>query len=76
MRKRRFPLTGRYDGSIGATVTIEALPAGEWLFSVRPSRRRKSFTALLSSVARGVVYDVSKAEGLATLAARKAVRRG
>lgn len=50
-------LAGRYDGTDGATVTIT-----DQLFTVRPARRRRTFTLLLSDVARRVIFDVVRAE--------------
>lgn len=56
----RVRLAGRFDGADAATVTITAGPAP--LIEVRPLRRRRAFTLPLVDVARGVIFDVVRAE--------------
>lgn len=53
----RFKVLGPFDGAPSATVTI----AGG-LFIVRPFGRRRVYELRLADVARGVLYDVVKAE--------------
>lgn len=55
--RARIRVAGRFDGTEGATITIT-----DQLFSVRPTRRHRSFTLLLADVARGVIFDVTRAE--------------
>lgn len=70
MRRARFKLAGKFDGTPGATVVIEQ--EGDYaLFRVRPARRRREFVLQLSDVARGVIFDVVRAE----LREKKAQRR-
>lgn len=64
-RPARFKVSGPIDGAPSATVTI----AGG-LFIVRPFGRRRVYELRLADVARGVLFDVVKAE----LAARRAKR--
>ena len=68
--RARVRVFGRFDGTDGATVTIT-----DQLFTVRPSRRRRSFTLLLADVARGVIFDVTRAELRAKKAEKAAARR-
>jgi hypothetical protein len=70
-RSARFKLTGgRFDGQAEATVTI-----ANGLFTVRPKGRRRVFELSLADVARGVIFDVVKAERMEKLIARRARRR-
>ncbi len=57
MRRARFRLVGRFDGALGATVTI-LHDGSDGLVSVRPLRRRREFTLPLSRVARWLVEQV------------------
>lgn len=66
-RPARFKVSEAIDGAPSATVTI----AGG-LFTVRPFGRRRVYELRLADVARGVLFDVVKAE----LAARRAAKRG
>ena len=62
MRARfRERIAERIDGAAAATVTIEG-PPGELMFCVRPLGRRRLYVLPLRRVARGVVYDVVRAE--------------
>jgi hypothetical protein len=63
LRRVRFRerIATRVDGAASATVTIEG-PPGELMFCVRPMRRRRLYVLPLNVVARGVVYDVVRAE--------------
>lgn len=63
----RFQASAQFEGLRSATVTI-----AESLFIVRPRGRRRVYELRLTDVARGVLYDVVKAE----LAARRAAKRG
>lgn len=72
--RARVRVVGRFDGAHTATVTIEIAGGGEWLFSVRPYRRRRAYTLPLEAVARGVIFDVTRAE-IAARAREKAKRR-
>jgi hypothetical protein len=65
----RFKILGPFDGAPSATVTI----AGG-LFTVRPFGRRRVYELRLADVARGVLYDVVKAELAARRKARSAKR--
>lgn len=56
----RMRLVGRFDGAAAATVTITG--GLEPLVMVRPLHRRRAFTLPLVDVARGVIYDVTRAE--------------
>jgi hypothetical protein len=56
----RARLVGRFDGAAAATVTITAGP--DPLLEVRPLRRHRSFSLPLAVVARGVIFDVVRAE--------------
>lgn len=67
--RARVRVFGRFDGTDGATVTIT-----DQLFSVRPSRRRRTYTLLLADVARSVIFDVVRAE-LRAKKAEKAAKR-
>jgi len=65
-RPARFKVSGQFDGVPSATVTI-----ADGLFIVRPFGRRRVYELRLADVARGVLYDVIKAE----LAARARAKR-
>jgi hypothetical protein len=56
----RGRVAGRFDGEAAATVVISGGP--DPMFSVRPLRRRRVYELPLSAVARGVLYDVVRAE--------------
>jgi hypothetical protein len=58
--RARVRVAGRFDGAQSATVTITGGP--EPLVMVRPLRRHRSFTLPLVDVARGVIFDVTRAE--------------
>jgi hypothetical protein len=58
--RARVRILGRFDGAAAATVTITG--GAEPLIMVRPLRRRRSFTLPLVDVARGVIFDVTRAE--------------
>jgi hypothetical protein len=62
--RARIRIAGRFDGAAAATVTITAGP--EPLLEVRPLGRRRSFSLPLAVVARGVIFDVVRAELRAT----------
>lgn len=60
MRVRaKIRLMGRFDGASSCTVTISLNPN---LISVRPHRRHRSYEMLLEDVAKGIIFDVVKAE--------------
>jgi hypothetical protein len=65
-RPARFKVSGQFDGVPSATVTI-----ADGLFIVRPFGRRRVYELRLADVARGVLFDVIKAE----LAARARAKR-
>lgn len=69
--RARVRVFGRFDGTDGATVVIT-----DQLFTVRPSRRRRSYTLLLADVARSVIFDVVRAELRAKKAEKKARQGG
>jgi len=71
MRCAHFRITGRFDGATEATVTIEYHGPSTAFIRVRPLRRRRAFELSLADVARGVVYDITKAE----IAAKKKAKR-
>jgi hypothetical protein len=56
----RQKVPGRFDGAPSATVEISAGP--DPTFSVRPLGRRRVYELPLSVIARGVIYDVVRAE--------------
>lgn len=56
----RVRIAGRFDGAAAATVTITG--GADPLLEVRPLRRRRSFALPLEVVARGVIFDVVRAE--------------
>lgn len=56
-RPARFKIAGQFDGVPSATVTI-----ADGLFIVRPFGRRRVYELRLADVARGVLYEVIKAE--------------
>lgn len=68
--RARVRVAGRFDGAAAATVTITG--GAEPLVMVRPLRRRRSFTLPLVDVARGVIFDVTRAE----LAQKRRTARG
>lgn len=76
-RKRRFPVYGRFDEASRTqqgTVVIEeavSIRGTEFLFSVRPKRRRRMYTLPLDTVAQIVVHKIIKAE----LAEKRAAKR-
>ena len=57
----RQRIAERLDGAAAATVEISGQP-GALMFSVRPLGRRRVYELPLVAVARGVVYDVVRAE--------------
>ena len=60
MRARaKVVIPGRFDGARSATVRITLNPD---LIAVRPFRRRRWFELPLEHVARGIIFDVVKAE--------------
>lgn len=69
-RPARFKVAGQFDGVPSATVTI-----ADGLFTVRPFGRRRVYELRLADVARGVLYDVIKAE-LAARAREKRNKKG
>jgi hypothetical protein len=68
--RMKVRLAGRFDGAAAATITITGGP--DPLVEVRPLRRRRSFALPLVDVARGVIFDVVRAE----LRARRRESRG
>ena len=61
MRRARFKLVGRFDGTAGATLVIEQ--EGNYaLMRVRPTRRRREYVLPLDDVARSVIFHVVRAE--------------
>lgn len=69
-RPARFKVKGQFDGAPSATITI-----ADGLFIVRPFGRRRVYELRLADVARGVLYDVIKAE-LAARAKARSRKRG
>lgn len=71
----RFRVVGRFDrvGVQEATVLVDRA-AG--LFTVRPLRRRKTYTLPLSTIAEIVVARITKAEVAREKAEKRARRRG
>lgn len=69
-RPARFRVKGQFDGVPSATITI-----ADGLFIVRPLGRRRVYELRLADVARGVLYDVIKAE-LAARARARGRKRG
>lgn len=68
-RRIHIRVVGRFEGRPQqATVTIDR---GVNLFSVRPLRRRRTYTVPLADVAERVVFEIIKAEVAAKRAARK-----
>ena len=60
MRARaKVKIAGRFDGAGSATVRITLSPD---LIAVRPYRRQRWYELPLEYVARGIIYDVVKAE--------------
>ena len=60
MRARaKVKIAGRFDGAGSATVRITLNPD---LIAVRPYRRQRWYELSLERVARGIIYDVVKAE--------------
>lgn len=59
MSKSKFKIEGRFDGALGATVTIDR---GVGLFSVRPLRRKREYVLPLRDVALMVLTSVVKAD--------------
>lgn len=74
MRRARFKLSCPLDGARGGTVTIEGGDEHA-VVSVRPSRRRRTYTLPLAVVAEIVLCRVAKAED-ATRRREKKARRG
>lgn len=58
-RKARFKVYGRMDGAPSATVEIDRASD---LITVRPLRRRKTYTLPLASVAEMVIWRFARAE--------------
>lgn len=73
MSRSRFKIEGRFDGTTGATVTIDR---GAMLFSVRPLRRRREYTLPLTDVAEMVLWRIVKAEAAAKLELKRKKRKG
>lgn len=73
MSRSRFKIEGRFDGTAGATVTIDR---GAMLFSVRPLRRRREYTLPLTDVAEMVLWRIVKAEAAAKLELKRKKRKG
>ena len=69
-RPARFKVAGQFDGVPSATVTI-----ADGLFTVRPFGRRRVYELKLSDVARGVLFDVIKAELAARVRAKRSKGR-
>lgn len=65
-RPARFKVAGQFDGVPSATVTI-----ADGLFIVRPFGRRRVYELRLADVARGVLYEVIKAEVAARARAKR-----
>jgi hypothetical protein len=65
-RPARFKVAGQFDGVPSATVTI-----ADGLFIVRPFGRRRVYELRLTDVARGVLYEVIKAEVAARARAKR-----
>lgn len=60
MRARaKIRIAGRFDGARSATVRITVNPD---LIAVRPYRRHRWYELPLDHVARGIIFDVVKAE--------------
>jgi hypothetical protein len=72
MRRARFRVFGRFDGATAATVEVDRA-AG--LFTVRPLRRRRTFTLPLAAVAEMVIWRIVRAEVAERRAARRKGRR-
>lgn len=73
MSRSKFKIEGRFDGTDGATVTIDR---GAGLFSVRPLRRRREYTLPLATVAEIVLFRIVRAEVNAKLEQKARKRRG
>lgn len=73
MRNAFFRLEGRYNGAAGATVIIDRTTN---LVTVRPARRRKTYTLRLEDLAQTVILRCVQAEIREKKAAKKAKRRG
>ena len=71
MRNAFFRLEGRYNGASGATVIIDRSTN---LVTVRPSRRRKTYTLRLEDLAQTIILRCVKAE-IAEKKKLKAARR-
>ncbi|HYM46752.1 MAG TPA: hypothetical protein VES65_11415 [Solirubrobacteraceae bacterium] len=71
MRRARFRLVGRFNGTSSATVIVEQLGPDQALISVRPFRSRRLYTLPLAAVARGVIYDVVRSENPITRSKRR-----
>lgn len=68
----RFRVSGRFNGTTAATVTVNR---DTGLVTVRPLRRRRAYELPLAWAAEAVMWQVLKAEAAEKRAARK-VRRG
>lgn len=68
MATARFKVYGRFDGAPAATIEVDR---GAGLFTVRPLRRRQTYTLPLSTVAEMVLWRIVKAEAAEKRAAKR-----
>lgn len=73
MRNAFFRLEGRYNGAPGATVVIERSTN---LVTVRPLRRKKTYTLRLEDIAQTIILRCVQAEIREKKATKMAKRKG
>jgi hypothetical protein len=70
-RLARFKVYGRFDGATQTTVEVDRAAL---LITVRPYKRRRTYTLPLAAVAEGVIWRIAKAEAAEKRAAKRRSR--